>query len=53
MMIWGFLVPVPVFDGEPTYTNGTDVHDPNKPNVVWVGTVENKSQPSLAYVDAV
>src|SRR5260370_16737545 len=44
---------VPVFDREGSYSIGTVVIDPKRPNVVWVGTGENNSQRSVSYGDGV
>jgi photosystem II stability/assembly factor-like uncharacterized protein len=43
----------PVFDGEGSYSIGAVTIDPRNPNIVWVGTGENKTQRSVSYGDGV
>lgn len=43
----------PVFDNYGSYSIGCVSIDPNNPNVVWVGTGEDKSQRSVGYGDGV
>ena len=39
----------PVFDGNKSYAIGSVEIDPTNPNVVWVGTGENKNQNNVIY----
>ncbi len=43
----------PVFDSQGSYSIGTVEIDPRNPQVVWVGTGENKSQRSVGFGDGV
>jgi photosystem II stability/assembly factor-like uncharacterized protein len=43
----------PVFDDQVSYSVGCVVVDPNKSDVVWVGTGENQSQRSVGFGDGV
>ena len=43
----------PVFDSYGSYSIGCISIDPNNPNVVWIGTGEDKSQRSVGYGDGV
>ena len=43
----------PVFDKEGSFSIGWVTLDPNRPNIVWVGTGERNSQRSVAYGDGV
>ncbi len=43
----------PVFDGNKSYAIGSVEIDPSNPNVVWVGTGENKNQNNVIYGDGI
>ncbi|HRJ49796.1 MAG TPA: hypothetical protein PKU91_04650, partial [Phycisphaerales bacterium] len=43
----------PIFDSYGSFSIGCVTLDPNNPNVVWVGTGENKSQRSVSFGDGV
>jgi hypothetical protein len=43
----------PIFDEGPSFTLCCVVIDPNDPDVLWLGTGENKSQPSANFGDGV
>ncbi|MCW8926346.1 MAG: hypothetical protein OQJ84_08825, partial [Xanthomonadales bacterium] len=43
----------PVFDDQPSYSIGVVVIDPNRPDVVWVGTGENVSGRHVGWGDGV
>lgn len=43
----------PVFDGNKSYAIGSVEIDPTNPNVVWVGTGENKNQNNVIYGDGI
>ena len=43
----------PVFDGQGSYSIGTVAIDPNRPEVVWVGTGENVSGRHVGFGDGV
>jgi photosystem II stability/assembly factor-like uncharacterized protein len=43
----------PVFDGNKSYAIGSVEIDPTNPNVIWVGTGENKNQNNVIYGDGV
>jgi photosystem II stability/assembly factor-like uncharacterized protein len=43
----------PVFDGNKAYAIGSVEIDPTNPNVVWVGTGENKNQNNVIYGDGI
>ncbi|NWF88484.1 MAG: glycosyl hydrolase [Ignavibacteriaceae bacterium] len=43
----------PVFDGNKSYAIGSVEIDPANPNVVWVGTGENKNQNNVIYGDGI
>ncbi|GAB4300081.1 MAG: hypothetical protein Kow0098_27090 [Ignavibacteriaceae bacterium] len=43
----------PVFDGNKSYAIGSVEIDPGNPNIVWVGTGENKNQNNVIYGDGI
>lgn len=43
----------PVFDNQKSYAIGAVRIDPSNPNVIWVGTGENRNQNNVAYGDGV
>jgi photosystem II stability/assembly factor-like uncharacterized protein len=43
----------PVFDGNKSYAIGSVEIDPTNPNIVWVGTGENKNQNNVIYGDGI
>ena len=43
----------PIFDDQGSYSIGCVTLDPSNPNVIWVGTGENKSQRSVGYGDGI
>jgi len=43
----------PVFDGNKSFAIGSVEIDPTNPNVVWVGTGENKNQNNVIYGDGI
>jgi len=43
----------PIFDGQSSYSIGSVAVDPNRPNIVWVGTGENVGGRHVGYGDGV
>ena len=43
----------PVFDGNKSYAIGSVEIDPTNPNIVWVGTGENKNHNNVSYGDGI
>ncbi len=43
----------PVFDGNKSYAIGSVEIDPTNPNIIWVGTGENKNQNNVIYGDGI
>jgi photosystem II stability/assembly factor-like uncharacterized protein len=43
----------PVFDGNKSYAIGSVEIDPTNPNIVWVGTGENKNQNNVIFGDGI
>ena len=43
----------PIFDGNKSYAIGSVEIDPTNPNIIWVGTGENKNQNNVIYGDGI